>query len=124
MIGPDLTNIGATRTAKQLTESVLHPNQHPVEGFRGVTVVLKDGRRIEGIAKNHSNYSTQVLDKDGTLHLLQQSDIQHLEFQHQSLMPNTYGQTLSQGELQDLLAFLSRQSVRTDLKEARRTAEN
>ena len=126
--GPDLTNIGATRTAKQLTESVLHPDQHPVEGFRGVTVVLKDGQRIEGIAKNHSNYSTQILDKAGVLHLLQQSDIQRLEFHRNSLMPTNYGQTLNPGELQDLLAFLSRQAVRTDPKEARpfsrRSAEN
>lgn len=122
--GPDLTSIGATRTAKQLTEGVLHPDQHPVEGFRGVTVVLKDGQRIEGIAKNHSNYSTQVLDLAGTLHLLQQSDIQQLKFHPKSLMPDNYGQTLSQQELQDLLAFLSRQAVRTDLKKSRRPVEN
>ena len=112
--GPDLTNIGATRTAKQLTESVLHPDQHPVEGFRGVTVILKDGQRIEGVAKNHSNYSTQVLDKAGNLHLLQQSEIQQLEFHLQSLMPNNYGQTFNQSELQDLLAFLSKQAVRVE----------
>ncbi len=128
LIGPDLTNIGATRTAKQLTEGVLHPDQHPVEGFRGVTVVLKNGQKLEGVAKNHSNYSTQVLDNTGELHLLQQSDIQQLEFYQKSLMPSNYGQTLSPGELQDLLAFLSRQAVRTDLKEARpssrRSAEN
>lgn len=122
--GPDLTNVGATRTAKQLTEGVLHPDQHPVEGFRGVTVVLKDGQRIEGVAKNHSNYSTQVLDNAGSLHLLQKSDIQQLEFHQKSLMPNNYGQTLNPGELQDLLAFLSRQAVRADLKKARRPAEN
>jgi cytochrome c oxidase cbb3-type subunit 3 len=118
LTGPDLTNIGAARTAKQLTESVLHPDQHPVEGFRGVTVVLKDGRRIEGVAKNHSNYSMQVLDGAGVLHLLQQSDISQVKFHQKSLMPNNYGQTLSQGELQDLLAFLSKQAVRPDVKEA------
>jgi putative heme-binding domain-containing protein len=126
--GPDLTNIGATRTAKQLTEGVLHPDQHPVEGFRGVTVVLKDGQRIEGVAKNHSNYSLQVLDSAGALHLLQRSDIRQVEFHQKSLMPNNYGQTLSPEELQDLLAFLSRQAVRMERKKARpvsrRSAEN
>ena len=126
--GPDLTNIGAVRTAKQLTESVLHPDQHPVEGFRGVTVVLKDGQRIDGVAKNHSNYSTQVLDNAGALHLLQQWDIQRLEFHGKAVMPNNYGRMLSRSELQDLLAFLSKQAVRTDLREAgspsRRSAEN
>ncbi len=117
--GPDLTNIGAARTAKQLTEGVLHPDQHPVEGFKGVTVVLKDGQRIEGVAKNYSSYSMQVLDSAGVLHLLQQSDVRQVEFHKKSLMPDNYGQTLSQEELQNLLAFLSKQAVRPDIKEAR-----
>jgi len=124
LIGPDLTNIGATRTAKQLTEGVLHPDQHPVEGFRGVTVILKDGGRIEGVAKNYSNYSVQVLDRQGELHLLQKGDIRQVEFQQKSLMPSNYGQTLREEELQDLLAFLSKQSVRPDLKETRASSRH
>ncbi len=113
-IGPDLTNIGISGTIAQLRESILHPNHRKTEGFAGVTVILKNGTRIQGVAKNNSNYSIQILDARGHLYLLNKSDLTEVEFSHKSLMPDTYGQTLSPEDLQNLLAFLSRQMIRPE----------
>ncbi|MGH9583122.1 MAG: c-type cytochrome [Bryobacteraceae bacterium] len=117
-IGPDLTNVGFSSTIAELHESILQPNNRRVEGFIGVTVLLKNGTSIHGVAKNNSNYSIQILDAEGHLHLLNKSDLKEVDFAHKSLMPDTYGRTLSPEDLQNLLAFLSRQVVRPDAKRA------
>lgn len=111
-IGPDLTNIGASSTLKQLRQSIIDPNARIDDGFRGVTAVLRDGTRVEGVAKNNSSYSIQILDAHGRLHLLDKSDLTQIAFSKKSLMPDTYKNTLSPRDLDDVLAFLSRQSVR------------
>ena len=119
-IGPDLTNIAAMLTEKQLRESILKPSARITPGFIGVTVELKNGTRLEGVAKNNSNYSLQILDASGTLHLLNAQDVKKIEFQKKSIMPDNYGQRLSPEELENILSFLSRQVLRPDVKPADR----
>jgi putative heme-binding domain-containing protein len=115
-LGPDLTDIAASSTVKQLRESLVHPSDNPVDGFTAVTATLKNGDRITGVAKNYSNYAIDILDASGALHLLDMSEVQDLQFAPKSIMPATYTQTLSPTELQNLVAFLSRQTVRPDAR--------
>jgi cytochrome c oxidase cbb3-type subunit III len=122
-IGPDLTNIGASSTLKQLRESIINPNARIDDGFSGVTAVLRDGVRINGVVKNNSNYSIQILDTRGKLHLLDKSDLTHVAFSKKSLMPDTYKDTLSPRDLENVLAFLSRQSVRPNAAETHHSRE-
>ena len=121
-LGPDLTDIGATRRLDQLRQSLLGTQQRastkgdlygdPLAGYRPVILKTADGTTVEGIAKHSSNYSVEVLDKDGKLHLLHGDAIKQAEFEKKSWMPDDYAQRLSPEEIRDLLAFLSRQSVR------------
>src|SRR5260370_7347319 len=60
-IGPDLTDIGALRTVTQLRESLLKPSARIVDGYEGVTVTLRDGSKISGVARNYHNYSIPIL---------------------------------------------------------------
>ncbi|HZT32961.1 MAG TPA: c-type cytochrome [Bryobacteraceae bacterium] len=115
VLGPDLSNIGRTRSYAQLREALLDPDAHPTEGFRGVSVLTKDGRTISGVAKDNTNYSIAVLDAQGNLHLLWKKDLREVTFHQKSLMPHDYKQRLSRDQMQDLLAFLGRQSVRVDV---------
>ena len=115
-LGPDLTDIAASRTVKQLQEAVLKPGEMPVDGFRGVTLTLKNGQRVSGVAKNYSDYSIDVLDAKGSLHLLTMSQVEKIQFSEKSLMPDSYAHSLSRDEVQNLIAFLSRQTVRPDAR--------
>ena len=112
-LGPDLSNIGMTTNLGGIREAVVEPNKRFTEGFRPVLVTLADGERIRGSARNNSNYSLQVLENSGKLHLLQKQNVREAEFQEKSWMPADYAQRLSEDELRDLLAFLSRQAVRS-----------
>jgi len=113
--GPDLSNIGAQRTAPQLRESVMKPSARIAEGYRGVTVVLKSGRTVQGVAKNYNNYSVQILDNAGKLHLLSRDEITKLDMMDGSMMPAVS----DANEALHLIAFLSRQSTRPKAGDSR-----
>jgi cytochrome c oxidase cbb3-type subunit 3 len=108
LIGPDLSTIGANRSVEKITESIKDPSLVVEPGFSAVTVVTRNGRRISGVAKNNSNFSIQIFDATGTYHLLLKKDLSEVIHHSNSLMPQI---DLSESELQNLLAFLSRQTL-------------
>ena len=111
-LGPDLTNAGVASNVSTLREAVFDPNKRFTEGFRPVVVTLKDGKKIEGVAKNNSNYSIQVLDNSGKLHLLDKKEVKEAFFREATWMPADYGTRLNEKEQNDLLAFLAKQAIR------------
>ena len=112
-MGPDLTDVGATRPLALLKEAILDPSKRlQLAGQEGVSIKLKNGKEIRGVARNRDNYSLQVLDREGNLHLVSMLDVEQLTISGRSLMPNDYGKRLSPQELQDLYAFLARQAAR------------
>ena len=111
-IGPDLSNIARTVPFRQLRESLLDPDAHIADGYGGVTVVTRSGQKISGVARDNTNYSIQILDAQGKLHRLLKLDLREVEFRKTSLMPHDYKERLSPPEIEDLLAFLGRQSMR------------
>lgn len=117
LLGPDLSNLGASSSVAQMREAILKPSERPTEGFGGVTVTLRSGKRIEGIAKDNTNYAIQVMDAQGQLHLLDKRDVTEVVFRKESLMPGNYRERLSRDEQRDIIAFLSRQAIRTESKE-------
>ncbi len=111
LLGPDLANIGNLRSVRKLKEAILEPSKVVEPGYRAVRVVLADGRGVEGVARNSSNYALQIIDRQGRLHLLERRQWREVQFPEGSLMPNDYSKTLSLKELDDLMAFLGRQST-------------
>jgi hypothetical protein len=77
--------------------------------------VLKSGQIIQGVAKNYDNYSVQILDRAGKLHLLSRDEIGRLDILDVSMMPAV----TDPGQARDLFAFLSRQSTRPANGESR-----
>jgi len=110
-LGPDLSNVGIKANLNSIREGVLEPNKRFSAGFRPVTVTLTDGTTIQGSAKNNSNYSLQVIENSGKLHLLPKQRVREANFKKASWMPADYSQRLSEDEIRDLLAFLSSQAV-------------
>ena len=111
-LGPDLSNIGMSRSWNQLRQALLDSNSRSTSGYQGVTVITAAGPPITGIVKYRTNYSVGVQDAGGNLHLLPMHDVRELLFRKGSLMPDDYPRRLTPGEIDDVVAFLSRQSVR------------
>jgi putative heme-binding domain-containing protein len=108
LLGPDLSNIGAERSARYLREALTTVRPTISRGYQAVRLTTKSGEKIEGVVKNEDNFSLQVMDHSYRIHLLNRADVQKIDYPKESLMPSQYGKTLSASDLQDLLAFLSR----------------
>ncbi len=112
VLGPDLTNVGRNRTAAQIEQALREPGSLPTGGrggrggpvFRAVTVKLRGGETLRGIAKNESAFDLQLLATDGKLHLLLKDRIAEL-VREKSLMPKLEA---SAEQTRDLLAYLTR----------------
>ena len=109
LLGPDLSNIGAERTLRQLREALTTVRPNTPFGFQPVRIRTTSGETVDGVIKNENNFSMQVLDRQNRLHLLNREDLRDVDYGRKSLMPNDYGERLTTGELQDVLLFLSRQ---------------
>jgi len=112
LLGPDLTNLGARMSLKQIREALTVEKPHPPFGFRPVTVKTKDGRTISGVSKNEHNFSLQMIGDDDRLHLFARDEIDEITYADKSLMPTDYNERLSAAEYQNLMAFLSCLSLR------------
>jgi cytochrome c oxidase cbb3-type subunit 3 len=121
LLGPDLTRVGASRSTAYLIESVRDPDKELSDGmldpnnhyglplvYDTVTVVLKDGQKVTGIAKNEDTFSVQLMDTDQRLRFFLKSDVKDVVHERKSLMPAYTDQIISPAELQDLLAYLER----------------
>jgi cytochrome c oxidase cbb3-type subunit III len=105
--GPDLSEIGAARSAAYLRESLLKPEAAVPEGYLLVTVVPANGPRVTGVRVNEDSFSIQLRDSAGRSHSFWKKDLTQVERQPgKSAMPAYQGQ-LSDPELTDLVAYLA-----------------
>jgi cytochrome c oxidase cbb3-type subunit III len=111
-LGPDLTNVGAMRALPQLRDSVLDPDSEITTGYESVAVTLKNGTSLRGVARNRTNYSLQLQDKDGNLRLLSMNDVSKITLTKGSIMPRDLARRFDAPAIDNLVAYLSRQSLR------------
>lgn len=113
LLAPDLSNIGGSRPLPVIREAILEPNNDLFFlGSEAVSLTLKNGRKLVGTARNRSNYSLQLIDTNGGLHLLRMNDVKEMTLRTTSPMPGDYAKRLSKEQLRDLLAFLAAQTIR------------
>jgi|SRR5579872_1090416 len=111
ILGPDLSNVGGEQTLQHILDSLTKAKPQIPRGYQPVEVWNTDGQRISGVAKNEDNFSLQLLDSHGRLQLFTRDELRDVIYKKQSLMPSDYDKTFTSTELQDLLAFLSRQAI-------------
>jgi len=102
---PDLSSIGATRTAATLQRSLLDPNTALLPINRPVRAVLRDGTVVTGRRLNEDTFTVQLLDSNERLVSLDRADIREYTVSNQALMPS-YAGLLTDAERADLVAYL------------------
>lgn len=119
LLGPDLSRAGASRSLaylidsirepdKDLSDGMLDPNNHyglPLV-YDTVTVTLKNGESVIGVASNEDTFSIQLLDTSQHLRLFQKSDLKSVRHERKSLMPAYSEAMIGAKDLEDLLAYL------------------
>lgn len=102
----DLSDYSRGRSPEVIRDAIVSPNRNLDPRKRTVVVILPGGKEIEGIARNEDNFSLQLLAQDGTLYLLDKSELTNLRYRNESSMPADYATRLSSAELDDLVNYL------------------
>jgi putative heme-binding domain-containing protein len=104
-VAPNLSDIGAQRSAGSLQRSLTDPSSQMMPINRPVRLVKKDGTSINGRRLNEDTYSIQVIDDKERLHSILKADLREFTISRTSPMPS-YKDTLDSAEMADVLGYL------------------
>jgi putative heme-binding domain-containing protein len=105
-VGPNLSEIGATRRAVEIERALVDPNADAAPQNRSVRVVTKDGSTVTGRLLNIDTFSIQLLDSNENLRSFSRSDLRESTVLQKSSMPS-YKDKLSPQELADVVSYLA-----------------
>ena len=105
-VGPDLTKIGATRSARDLLESIAFPSLTLAQGFETHVVVTESGRTLTGVISHRTSQGVTIRDAAGLETKLRREQIEEMNLSKVSLMPDGIVNQLPAGDLRDLIAYL------------------
>jgi cytochrome c oxidase cbb3-type subunit III len=117
-VGPELTSAGGSRTRAAIIDSVRNPSRRLAWGltepskefpqeYETVTAVTAEGKKIKGVALNEDSFSVQVIDTSEEIHLLEKNKLRSFQKSRESLMPTYTPELLSDGDLEDIIAYLA-----------------
>ena len=101
---PDLSDIGANRTAAALQRSLIDPSSAMWPINRPVRITTRDGKTFRGRRLNEDTYTVQIIDDQERLLTFIKSDLREFEVSTKSTMPPATA--LSSEELSDVVAYL------------------
>lgn len=105
-VGPHLTTIGASRSAKDLLEAIVYPSASFVNGYRTTLVVTVDGKVLQGVISAETTDTITLRTKDLQELRVRRDDIDEMRESSTSIMPAGLDRQLTPEELQHLLAYL------------------
>jgi cytochrome c oxidase cbb3-type subunit 3 len=104
-LAPDLSEIGALRSADFLQRTLLDPNGMMLPMNRSVRGVTRDGKVINGRRLNEDTYSVQLIDDQEHLLSLEKANLREYTVLTTSTMPS-YKDKLNAEEIADVIAYL------------------
>src|SRR5262249_25583332 len=110
-IGPQLDGVG-NRGLERLLEDVLDPNRNVDHAFRAQYVTLKNDEVLCGVPRREEGQVLVLADLTGTERAIPKKEIKERRDSDTSLMPDNFGEILSQQDVDDLMAFLLRSTGR------------
>ena len=116
-LGPELTSVGGSRTREAIIDSVRNPSRRLAWGlteatkefpqeYESIEVVTADGKEIKGVTLNEDSFSVQIMDRNEQIHLLEKDKLRSFQKSRESTMPKYNADTLSDKELDDIVAYL------------------
>jgi putative heme-binding domain-containing protein len=106
-LGPDLSRIGSSRSRDFLVRKIRDASASIVPGYKPVTLVTTDGRRVRGVTKSEDAFSIRIMDTREQLQGYLKSRLREVVAEPRSLMPDFDVQRLGDRDLDDLLRYLS-----------------
>ena len=105
-VGPDLSTIGASAPIDYVIESLLAPAKAVKEGYHSLIVTTDEGRIVTGIPVRRNDQELILRDAEDRELRIPAASIDD-EAPGQSMMPTGLTDTLTRGELVDLLRYMT-----------------
>jgi len=104
-IGPQLDGVGKWGF-RALSEKIIDPNRNVSEAFRNYTITLKDGKVMSGLFRREEGQVIVFADITGKEFSVPRNEIAEQKPSKYTLMPDHFGEILSQEEFNALLQYL------------------
>jgi len=105
-VGPDLASIGASAPVDYLLDSILDPQKAVKENYHALAVAIDDGRVLTGVKARQTESELVLRDADDREVVVPMRVIEEQK-PVGSLMPAGLADSITRGELLDLVRFLS-----------------
>jgi putative heme-binding domain-containing protein len=104
-VAPDLSDVGALRTADFLQRTLLDPAASMLPNDRSIRAVTREGKVINGRRLNEDTYTVQIIDEQEHLVSLSKDTLREYTVLVTTTMPS-YKDKFSSQDLSDMLAYL------------------
>ena len=105
-LGPDLTKVGAIRTATDLLEAIVYPSASYVRSYEPVVIRLKSGQEHYGILRDEKPDAVSLATGPSTEINIPRPEISALTEGLMSLMPPGFDGILAPQEIADIVTYL------------------
>ena len=108
-VGPDLTAVAGRFGVRDLLEAIVEPSKVISDQYAAVSIATKDGQVVTGRVGNLFGDSLSVIEDmfdPGRTTNVRRSDIEEMKPSDVSPMPAGLLNSLTEGEIQDLAAYL------------------
>jgi putative heme-binding domain-containing protein len=108
-VGPDLTAVAGRFGVRDLLEAIVEPSKVISDQYAAVSIATKDGRVVTGRVGNLFGDSLSVIEdmlEPGQTTNVRRTDIEEMKPSEVSPMPAQLLNSLTESEIQDLVAFL------------------
>jgi len=105
-VGPTLDRIASRRSPEFIMESIVQPSKFIDPLFEAVQVITGEGKVLQGLRINETNFSIQLREENGRFHSLMKRDLEAFRVMDKSMMPDNLAEQLTVKQLHDIFAFL------------------
>ena len=108
-VGPDLTAVGGRFGVRDLLEAIVEPSKVISDQYAAITIATKDGQVVTGRIGNMHGDNLSVIEDmfdPGRATNVRRADIDEMKPSDVSLMPKGLLNSLTEEEIQDLMAYL------------------
>jgi putative heme-binding domain-containing protein len=105
-VGPDLSDIGASRSGDDIRAALVSPGKDVRPENRSVRLVTKDGKTVTGRILNQDGFSVQIIDSSSQLRSFQKASLREFTIVTANPMPS-YADKMSAQDITDLVHYLS-----------------
>jgi putative membrane-bound dehydrogenase-like protein len=117
-VGPDLTGMSVLGK-EELMVHILDPSRDVEGNYHSYTVILSDGRVLNGMLAGESATSIELIDPEANRRQILREDIDQLSRSGKSVMPEGFEKLVSREQFSDLLEYLTERTQFVPLDLAR-----